>query len=109
MRERRILQSLHPASCGFGFGPFPRLSLTSGETKRVGRRLGVRGLGKSSRRPLLEAVSAHEPLQARYKRPPRGGSLLATNLDHQKVGRAVSTDCLLLSHSTPSQSSLLIL
>ncbi len=48
----------------------------------------VRGLEKLSQRPQNGAAIAHKSLQARYKQLLEGGSLLATNLDHQKLGRA---------------------
>ncbi len=50
----------------------------------------VGGLGKLYRRPLFEVAITHKPLQAKYKQLPEGGSLLATNLDHQKLGRATT-------------------
>src|SRR5947209_2481686 len=48
----------------------------------------VRGLSEPSQRPHFKATIVHKPLQARYKQLPGGGSLCATNLDHQKLGRA---------------------
>src|SRR5438270_8060991 len=50
----------------------------------------VRGLSEPSQRPHFKATIVHKPLQARYKQLPGGGSLRATNLDHQKLGRALA-------------------
>jgi hypothetical protein len=53
----------------------------------------ARALEKLSQRPHFEAAIAPKLLQARYKQLLLdGGSLLATNLDHQKLGRAKLCD-----------------
>ena len=64
------------------------LSPVFGEAKQIEHRRVVRGLEKLSQRPQNEAAIAPKLLQARYKQLLDGGSLLATNLDHQKLGRA---------------------
>ena len=56
--------------------------------KQIEHRRVARGLEKLSLRPQNEAAIAPKLLQARYKQLLDGGSLLATNLDHQKLGRA---------------------
>ena len=60
-----------------------------GEAKQVERLHTVRGLEKPSQRPRFEDAIAHKSLQTRHKRLPGGGPLLAKNLDHQKLGRAL--------------------
>jgi hypothetical protein len=64
------------------------LSRAFGEAKQIEHRRVARGLEKLSQRPQNEAAIAPKMLQARYKQLLDGGSLLATNLDHQKLGRA---------------------
>jgi hypothetical protein len=60
------------------------LSRAFGEAKQIEHRRVARGLEKLSQRPQNEAAIAPKLLQARYKQLLDGGSLLATNLDHQK-------------------------
>ena len=98
---RHILYQSFPEFCQpeVGFPPTKSsnrsvlwLSRPFGEAKQIGRRHVARGLKGPSQRPLFKAAIAHKSLQARHKRLPGGGSLLATNLDHQKLGRAEVAD-----------------
>lgn len=65
------------------------LSRSFGEAKQIGRRRVARRLEKPSQRPYFEATIAHKSLQVGCKRLAGNGTLLLTNLDHQKLGRAI--------------------
>jgi hypothetical protein len=80
------------------------LSRSFGEAKRIERRHVLRGLEKLSQRPQNEVAITEKLLQARYKQLLEGGSLLATNLDHQKLGRASNDGRKSYLYETPENS-----
>jgi DNA primase len=66
-----------------------RLSPAFGEAKQIEHRRVARGLQKLSQRPQNEASNCSQTVASEIQTQLLdGGSLLATNLDHQKLGRA---------------------